>query len=870
MSRIHNIIDSFTTGEISPKLRGRVDLAQYNNGVRTLQNFSIQPHGGITRRTGTKYVVEVRDSSKEVRLIPFEFSTEQTYILEAGDMYMRVFRNQGQILDAKNFANGSFAADISGWTDNSAGTGSIAWNTDHMDLIGVGGGNEAKAYQSFDLGIEQYTITATTNASLTYNVGSSIGASDIATGTINGTAQTFNFTLAQAGVVYLEFENGASSTVELDDVSLSNPIYTINTPYSESELEELQYAQSADVMYIIHKSHRIRKLSRLDNDLWVLEVADLTDGPYLDENLTATTLTPSGTSGSVTVTASAITGINANTGFKSTDVNRVLRWEDGTNWFEMTITAFTSTTVVTATIEGTLAVTTGTTKWRLGAFSDTTGYPRAISFHEQRLYFANTTDNPQTLWGSKAGNIGDFSPDNDLNTGEIDADTAVTFTLASTRANAIQWLASRDKMFAGTSGNIYAVSASSLNEAITPSNISVKPVVGIGCKHTLPVVVQNATLFIQSFGKKLMELGYVFEDDSFGAADLTILSNHITEEGLKYIERQESPDDIIWGVTTLGKLVGLTYLRKEKVVGWHQHVIGGDGAVETLASIPGSTQSELWVVVNRTIDGGTKRYVEFITEEFLEVKSDMWFVDSGLSFTSVDTATITGVTKANPAVVTTSGAHGYSDGDVLEITSVVGMTELNDKTFTIQNKTSTTFELKNTNSTSYTTYSSAGTVTKLVTSISGLDHLEGETVTILADAATHPTKVVSSGAVTFDRPTKTAVIGLGYESIIVTNALESPSKTGTIQGSIGRIHKVILRFHETLGGKFGYDTDSLDTILFRDGSDLMDSSPGLFSGDKILEFPRGQETSQIVTVKQDQPLPMSLLAIISKVQVSEV
>lgn len=947
MGKYFNIIDSFTTGEVSPKLRGRVDLDQYNNGCRTLQNFTIHPHGGITRRTGSEYVAEIKDSSAESRLIPFEFSTTQTYILEFGNQYIRFYKDQAQILDSEAITNGTFDSDISGWTDNSDGTGAVSFNTDHMDLVSGTSGNEAKAYQALTLGTNQYTITATTNATLTYNIGTTAGGTEIATGTINGTAQTFNFTPSTQGTVYIEFENAtASSTVTLDDVSISNPAYQIDTPYTTAQLSKLQYAQSADVMYIVHPSHEVMKLSRTGHDDWTLEEVVFVDGPFLDENITDTYFTVSDVTGSVTVTASAITGINSNTGFQTTDIGRFIRFFDGVNWTYLKITARASTTSVTATIIGndirepvitgvtqanpgvvttseahnlsdgdfvrisevvgmtelngnvykvnnvnsttfelqtTAGVNVNTTgytayssagvfteapkNWRLGAFSDTSGHPQAVSFHEQRLLFAGTSYQPQTLWGSLSGGIENFSPDNPDNDGTVDDDTAYTFTIASTQANVIHWLASRQQLFLGTSGGIFVAQASSLSEAITPSNITIKPAVNTGAKQALPINAQNATIFIQSFGKKLMELGFLFEEDSFNTADLTILSEHITGPGIKELARQEEPDEIVWAITTDGQLLGLTYLRRQKVVGWHQHVIGGTGVeVESIATIPGATQNELWMIVKRTINGGTKRYVEFLSETFDGTKADAWFVDSGLSFTSSTTASITGITKANPGVVTTSAAHGFSNGDVVELTGIGGMTELNGFRFTIANVTSTTFELQNRNTSSYTTYTSGGTATKLATTISGLDHLEGESVSVLGDQATHPNVTVSSGAITLTRAVKSAIIGLGYTSILETNDIEQRGPLGTIQGSIGRIYKAIIRFHDTLGGKFGYDTSNLDTILFRDGDDLMDSSPGLYTGDKTLEFPRGQETSQRITVQQDQPLPMTILAIILKGQ----
>lgn len=877
MAKNFIITDSFTAGQLSPRLRGRVDLDQYNNGVRTLSNFTLHPHGGITRRTGTKFIAEVKDSSAEVRLIHFQFSTTQAYILELGNLYMRFYRDQAQILDSETITNGTFDTDIAGWTDNSVGSGAIAHNgvANAMDLIAAASSDFGIAEQSLTLGISQYTLTLDViDQTLTFNIGTTSGAGDIATGTVTaGLAKTINFTPSVKGTVFISLENqNASTTGKVDNISISTPIYEIDTPYTTAQLEAIQFAQSADVMYLCHSAHEVRELSRTGHDDWTLIEAPFVDGPYYDITHTTyggtgstITINPSGTTGSVTLVASAAL-------FVSTDVGRDIRYRGLTSeeWGWATITAFGSSTSVTALIVKDFTTSPASTEWRLGSWSDTTGFPQSTTFHEQRLYFAATSDQPQTLWGSTAGLIVDFQPDNSDYKDAVDDDTAVTFTIASTEANVIHWLNSRRSLFLGTSGNIFSAEASNNFEAITPTNITIRPAVGVDCKQSAALTTENATLFVHFFGKKLMELAFFFDDDSFRATDLTILAEDVTSTGIKYMAKQEEPDNIIWGVTDDGKLIGLTYLRRQKVVGWHSHTIGGTSvSVEAVSTIPGSTQSEVWISVKRTIDGGTKRYVEVVTETFDETKSDMWFVDSGLEFTSTDSATITAITKANPGVVTTSGNHGFSDGDTVEINSVVGMTEVNGFSFIIANKTATTFELKNTDTSSNTTYSSAGTALKLPLTISGLDHLEGETVAMIVNEATHPTKVVSSGSITLERGAKTGVFGLAYTSDVETNALEARTGLGTIQGSVGRVYKAILRFHKTLGGKFGYDSSNLDTILFRDGDDTMDNSPDLFTGDKILEFPRGQETDQIIYIRQDQPLPMTILAIVAKAVISD-
>jgi hypothetical protein len=947
-------VNNFTSGEISPRLRGRFDLSQYQNSARTLQNFTVMPQGGATRRPGTKYVAAVKNQSTGARLVPFEFNTEQAYILEFGANYIRFFKDNGQILDSNEITNGTFDSDISNWGDGSHGSGSIAHNTNLMDITGGGTATTAGlAYQELtSLGVGTYTITATTSAAIgfaaysnakdhtattitnitkanpgvvtstahglsngdTVRITGVVGMTEVngrvftvanatantfelsgidtsgyttrtsggtinkvnadGTGSLNGTAQTVNFTPTESGTVWIYFENQNNDTRTLDDVSISNPIYEIESPWTLDQVHELQYAQSADVVYLVQKNTIPRKLTRTGHDAWTLEEVSFEDGPYFDTidsqygGVGADfNISMSGTTGSITVTANEDL-------FASTDVGRLIRYRhnDTSEWGYVEITAYSSATSVSATVLKTLSGTAGSKEWRLGAWSGTTGYPRAISFHDQRLYFAGSTAQPQTLWGSTAGDIENFQPDNDLYEDEVDADTAVTFTIASTKANVIEWLNSRKALFLGTSNTVFEASASELDSAITPDNITVNPAVQVGAHSFAALSTQNATIFIQYFQTKLQELAFSFEEDSFKTADLSLLSNHLTRRSITGMERQEEPDNIIWCTTSDGSLLGMTYLREQKVVAWHQHILGGvDTAVESIASIPGTTETQLWAIVKRTVNGGTKRYVEYLTPYFNSDaidKEDAFFVDSGLTFTASTTSTITGVTKANPAVVTTSAAHGLSDDDVVKISGVGGMTELNGNRYIVDNATSTTFELKNIDSSSYTTYTSGGTALELGDVISGLDHLEGETVSILGDGSPQPNRVVSSGSITLSEAVETAQIGLPYESVFETNNLETPSGgqgASSLQGSKTRIYEAVIRFYETLGAEYGTDNSNLDEVIFRESTDAMDASPALFSGDKVLKFPGGWSLQPRLYIKQSQPLPITILSIQHKI-----
>ena len=269
---------------------------------------------------------------------------------------------------------------------------------------------------------------------------------------------------------------------------------------------------------------------------------------------------------------------------------------------------------------------------------------------------------------------------------------------------------------------------------------------------------------------------------------------------------QQEPDSILWCVRDDGVLTGLTYQRSENVIAWHRHKLGGTfgagssatgyGVVESVASISGElTEDEFYVIVKRTINGATKRYVEvFAPFDFDETDAtDFRFVDSHL------------------------------------------------------------------------TYSGSATTT-----LSGLAHLEGQTVSVLADGATHADKVVSSGQITLDRSTTKAVVGLAYDSVLQTMRIEGGAAEGTSQGKTKRISKVVLRLFETVGVKVGPSLDSLETIPFRTTSSQMNNPVDtLLAGDKEIEFRDDYNTDGFIFVKQDQPLPLSILAIYPTVVTSD-
>ncbi len=663
MPRTTLALTSFVSGEFSPKMDGRTDFEKYSSGAKTLENFLVHPQGAATRRVGTQFIAEVKSSAAKTRLIPFEFSTTQTYILEFGNTYIRFYKDKGQILD-------------------------------------------------------------------------------------------------------------------------SGSAYEISSPYLTAELFDIKFAQSADVMYITHPNHEVMKLSRTGHTSWTLAQVDFTDGPYLAENTTATTLTPgsAGVGTGVNITASAVTGINGGAGFQATDVGRIISFNSG----KAKITARTNTTVVVCTITTAFANTDATAAFKLGAFSDTTGHPSCVSFFEQRLVFAGTSDEPQTLFFSKAGDYENM-------TAGTNAADAMVYTIASNQVNAIRYMKAVRTLVVGTTGGEFTVSADGTDASITPTNITIKRQSSFGSANVDAIPAGNAILFLQKAKRKIRELQYNFDSDGYQAPDLTILNETVTESGINEMSYQQEPGSNIWCVRDDGVLACLTYQRAENVVAWSRHIFGGvfgsgNAVCESVASISGTlTEDEVWVIVKRTINGATKRFVECFSDfDFDETDAtDFKFLDSHLS---------------------------YSGG--------------------------------------------------ATTTLSGLSHLEGQSVSVLADGAAHANKTVSSGQITLDRSATKACVGLSYDSILQTMRIEGGAAEGTSQGKTKRISKVVLRLFETVGVKVGPALDNLETIPFRTTSSLL-SNPvdTLLSGDKEIEFNDDYNSDGFIFIKQDQPLPCSILAV---------
>lgn len=723
MARVSTIVTNFQSGELSPRLEGRIDLQKYQSGVQQLTNMLVFPQGGATRRPGTYYAGSSKSNGK-VRLIPFEFSDEQAYIIELGANYMRFYTDGGLL---------------------------------------VSGG----------------------------------------------------------------------SAVE------------VVTPYSVTEIFELTYTQSADVIYFAHKDHEPAKLTRTTATSFTFSDIDFVDGPWLDENTTDITLYASAATGSVTITASAalftsddvgryirfrevleiehdewaagtsyndgdsvrynghvyeqVTGSTQTSGntppvhTEGTETYGAIDWEykhDDTGYVE--ITAFTSSTVVTATVkedDGGIAVlpdhivgaANPTKKWSLGAFGGDQGYPRAVAFYEERLYFAGTTGQPQTIFGSVTADFENHTPG-------TEDDKAINVTIASDQVNVIKHMIQGRFLQILTSSAEFTMSGGTGTQPVTPTNVNVLRETTFGASTVRPVRAGSSTIMVQKGQTKVKEVTFNLDVDGLTGRDLTVLAEHLARVGLDDMTWQQEPELVLWFVRSDGELLGLSYDPQNNTIAWHEHTMGGAGVVESIASIPSGSEDQVYLSVKRTINSVETRHIVYMKPIYFGADvTDAFYVDSGLTYDGVATTTI-----------------------------------------------------------------------------SGLDHLEGETVQILADGAAHADKVVSSGSITLDRSSSKVHVGYSYNSVIQTLRMEAGADDGISQGKIKRIHGVTVRFLDSVGAEVGPDANNLDRIPFRDSSMAMDEAVPMFDGDKEIFFPSGYDNDARVLVQQTQPLPMTVLAIMRR------
>lgn len=725
------IINNFTSGVQTPKLRARSDLKAYRHGAKTLSNVVIQRHGGVKRRGGSRFVDPVKDETTVHQFMDFVFSETQAYGVVLGNLYAW-FTLNGSLLTETTFT-------ISGAADNGSGLIRITTDSSH----GYSNGDYVRI-----VGVE-----GTVEANGVWSISSASGT------TFDLVGSTFTNT----------YSASASDTV--------GKIVEVTTPYLTADLPNLDWSQDGDVLHITGQNYAPRTLTRTSATSFTLAVKQFNKAPKQAQNTTATTITPSGTTGSITITASAAL-------FTDTEATGHINsiWEsNGGSWI---ITAFTSTTVVTATVINTLANTSALTTWNEADWSGTRGWPRRNTFYEGRWVTGPTTAKPQTVWGSALGGPLDFdqSTTND--------DDPYEHKVLSNRINTIQWFSPQTTLLIGTTGSEFKAAGSN-NGLLAPSNPIIRAQTSFGSTNIRPVLVGNRTIYVHRSGRRIYDIVFDFQVDAYDGDELNLLADHLLPQGttVTRMAYQQHPDNTVWLVTSAGKLISMAYLPKQEVLGFSEHTLGGtDAVVEDVMVLPNQTtgDDDVYILVSRTINGATHRYIEYLDESL--------YVDSGLS----------------------------------------------------------------------------GTHSPATSTLSGMNHLVGETVNIVGDMSPYATQTVSAtGSVTVNTSENTissSQVGLAMPTPTVTPNEIDPLVAQGINsfGLPKRPTRIYVRTIDTptvaINGKQQENRSTQDNM------DSPPPTPDQYDWD-ITEL--GYDNDAEITITQDQPLPFNVLGIFGRFATSD-
>lgn len=827
---------SFAGGEISPALAARADTVKYQTGLKTCRNFKVQRYGGVANRTGSEFVAEVSDSTKTVRLLKFVYNADQTYALEFGNLYMRVIQNGAQISDLS------------------------------LPIIGITQANPA---------VLSYTGTDPVNGQEVYISG--------VVGMTRVNNRSFKIANVNAGANTLELRYMDNTNVNSTTFAAYTSggtaarVYEIVTPYLEAHLRALQIVQSGNKVTLVHPSYAPRDLTRTSSTAWTLTT--ITFAPTLAAPVGLAV--GAGAAGPLTYRYQ-VTAVSAETyeeSLASTTASVVCAVPTATAPNTMTWAAVATAaqyyvyreTYGGSGVYGYLGTAAAASFNDVGVtpdnsatppvartpFNAASDYPSTVTYFQQRRAFGNTINNPEKVWTSRSGqhsNLTISSP--------IQDDDAVTFTIAGRQVNEVRHMVEIEDLLILTSGAIWKVQGDA-DGVLKPTAINLKAQGTYGSASLTPVTIGNSLIYLQARGSIVRDLSYKRDSAGYTGKDLSIYAPHLFE-GYQIVawDYQEIPDSVAWAVRDDGVLLGLTYLPEQEIWGWHRHDTAG-GAYEDVVCIPEGAEDATYVVVRR----GTKRYIErFRSRTFTDVE-DAFFVDSGLSYDGRNingshTITVSGGTTwvyTEDLTMTSSVAYfsaaDVGDAVVLEVgTEEVRFTLLayvSPTVFTVQATRNVPVAFRNT---------AISVWSRAADAFTGLDHLEGSTLNVLADGNVETQAVVTNGAITLQRPYSVVHAGLQITADLETLDIDN-AESEDLRTRQKIIKAVDLLVESSRGIWVGPDATHLRELKQRD-TEAWGAPTALDTGLVEVSLNSTYSKSGRVFVRQQDPLPLNILAIL--------
>lgn len=847
-----NVIQTaFSSGELSPSLYARVDLDKYHQGAALLRNFFVDYRGGAKNRAGTKWIGRTKGQNGNVRDVRWAFNSDQTYALEFGNLYMRVKKNGGYVLEPAKVITAASQANPGVITSNAHGFANNDWV--YVDLV---------------VGMTQLNKKTFIIANATANTFTLKTTAGVDVNTIPYTAYISGGTAAR--------------------------LFTLVTPYIEADLFGLRFTQAADVMTITSNNYAPRNLTRSAHYAWSLALVVFGSTQARPTAPGITSSQPAGT----TEYRYGITAVSVVSGDESEEVIRTGQFkevfESVNMWNKLTWTAAPGAayyniyrapygkgepTVLASSILGLIGTTRGLAFVDKGFTADysltppvptnpfLTENPLVSTYFQQRKVYANSLNYSQTFWTSKINNFNNF--DSSLPARQ---DDSITATLSSLQVNQIKHMVPMPGgLITFTSGGVWQISGGGVNTPITPDNLIATPQGYNGAGEPPPIPTNFNILYIQEKGSIVRDLSYNFFVNIYSSMDITTLSSHLFI-GHTIVDWAfaEEPWKVFWLVREDGKLLSLTYLQENEVVGWAQH--DTLGLVRSVCTIAENGQDYLYMIVERYIPAlGWVRYSERMESRTCpNGLDDAWFLDCALEYPLVFPAATLFPASGSVAsnIIFTASAAVFSAGTVgsyIRYNGGLALVTAFDSTTQIRAQILQAFPMLDDNTPIYAV-SGKWSCTAPVTQLTDLDHLEGKSVTLLADGGVIGPKTVVNGTVTLGVAASRIICGLSYKSQLGTLYLDIGDANA--EGRRKSIPAVNVRVEATRGIKAGPELTDLQEMKM-DPNPIYSLAAPLVTDDVRLVIGSYFNSKGQVFVEQSYPLPANILGIIPEVWIGD-
>lgn len=621
---------SFARGEITPLIGGaRTDIEQYAIGLKTLKNGFVHQEGCVSNRAGLEYVGEVKDSTKETRLMSFVFNSSQTYVIEFGEYYCRFIQRGGYIIYPATYGitySGTFEF-VETITENNKtvykyklGNDDIVYSNKNLDNLSV----NDKLY--FDTELTE-TYKAGVSASLSKGIITSIDTSAL--------------------------------TIEIDydseKAEKRGQLVEIKTPYKASDLQSLYKSQSGDILTITHKNYRPMDLVRYSHYDWILEEITFISTIEAPTNVKVSwsAATPTSNYRDYKYVVTAYNEDSQEESIRSQEVT--CRGHREANWLAEEFATITWNKVAGATEYNIYRSVNGVFGY-IGS-SETTSFednciepdlkssapvhknpfennnnPTCVANFQQRRTYANLVNAPQTILASNTANYRNFNICRPLN-----ATDAITLPMADIQGNEIRHLIPMKDLIVLCQNSEWKVNGSDGVFQATPPPVTLIQST-YGSSEVQPIVSGSMVIFVQSGGSVVRDLGYDYLSDTYDGDELSLFSSHLFYgKQVKYMDYAKEPYRLIWLIMNDGSLLGLTYNKKQKLCGWHRHET--KGTFESLAIVREDQEDIAYFIVKRKINGVEKKYVERFVTRLIDNVKDAFLVDSGMKFYFNNTTT---------------------------------------------------------------------------------------------------------------------------------------------------------------------------------------------------------------------------------------